>query len=167
MFEQDKIKLMQGDCIEQMKLISDESIDLIITSPPYEDISGAGYNAKSKDVLFLKLYSEFLDSVFSEYKRILKPNGVMYINAPAVWDYHGFPTDCWRFYPGAGKALETWGRHNGLNCVVENLKSFRVFYTKSCVTDNVKMIPTIKDGQIKKRVIDKTGFQIQLGLKSH
>ena len=29
------------------------------------------------------------------------------------------------------------------------------------------LIPTIKNGQIKKRGIDKTGFQIALGLKSH
>ncbi len=73
-------ELIQGDCIEKMKQIEDESIDLIITSPPYEDVMGAGYGAKSKDILFLKLYSEFIDKVFHEYKRILKNDGQIFFN---------------------------------------------------------------------------------------
>jgi len=63
-------------------------------------------------------HSEMFWITFMEGMRILKPDGVMYINAPAMWEYHGFPTDCWRFYPGAGKALETWARYNGLNSVL-------------------------------------------------
>lgn len=74
------IKLINDDCLNAMKSIEDNSIDLILTSPPYEDISGAGYGAKSKDILFLKLYSEFLDSVFEQYQRILKENGQIFFN---------------------------------------------------------------------------------------
>jgi len=73
-------KIYQGDCLELMKEIEDNSIDLVITSPPYEDITGAGYSAKSKDVLFLKLYSEFMDKVFNELYRILKPTGQIFFN---------------------------------------------------------------------------------------
>ena len=62
------IKLLQGDCLDKMKEIKDNSIDIIISSPPYEDITGAGYASKTKDVLFLKLYTEFLDKVFKEKK---------------------------------------------------------------------------------------------------
>ena len=74
------LKLLQGDCVDMMKTLDDNSVDIILTSPPYEDISGAGYTAKSKDVLFLKLYSEFLDKVFDEYYRVLKPNGQIFCN---------------------------------------------------------------------------------------
>ena len=63
--------LKLGDCLDHLKNIENNSVDLIITSPPYEDVNGAGYTAKSKDVLFLKLYSEFLDKVFKEYKRVI------------------------------------------------------------------------------------------------
>ena len=73
-------KLVLGDCLENLKTLEDSSIDLIITSPPYEDVMGAGYGAKSKDILFLKLYSEFLDKVFKEYKRVLKENGQIFFN---------------------------------------------------------------------------------------
>ena len=55
------MKLFNGDCLEVMKELPDNSIDLILTSPPYEDISGAGYKADKKDILFLKLYSQFID----------------------------------------------------------------------------------------------------------
>ena len=61
-----KNKILCGDSLEVMKELDDNSVDLIITSPPYEDIHGAGYAAQRKDILFLKLYSEFLEQVFLE-----------------------------------------------------------------------------------------------------
>lgn len=72
--------LFLGDCLEKMKDIPDNSIDLIITSPPYEDIAGAGYTSNTKDVLFMKLYADFLDKVFIEYYRLLKPTGQVFFN---------------------------------------------------------------------------------------
>lgn len=72
--------LILGDCLEKMKDIPDNSVDLIITSPPYEDIAGAGYRANSKDILFLKLYSEFMDKLFTEYFRVLKLSGQIFFN---------------------------------------------------------------------------------------
>ncbi len=74
------MKLILGDCLDEMAKLPDNSVDLIITSPPYEDISGAGYTSKNKDVLFLKLYLEFLDKVFNEYYRLLKENGQIFFN---------------------------------------------------------------------------------------
>tara|TARA_R100000742_G_C4230870_1_gene52462 strand:+ start:36 stop:731 length:696 start_codon:yes stop_codon:yes gene_type:complete len=74
------INLINDDCLNALQFIKSNSVDLIITSPPYEDVMGAGYGAKSKDVLFLKLYSDFLDKVFKEYKRILKDNGQIFFN---------------------------------------------------------------------------------------
>ena len=59
-----KEQIIQGDCLIEMKKITNKSIDCIITSPPYEDIAGAGYIANSKDILFLKLYSEFIEKLF-------------------------------------------------------------------------------------------------------
>lgn len=40
------IKLYNGDCMEVMKDIPDNSIDLIITDPPYRTISGGNKNVK-------------------------------------------------------------------------------------------------------------------------
>ena len=74
------MELILGDCLEELKKMKDNSIDCVITSPPYEDIAGAGYTANSKDVLFLKLYSEFIDKLFREYARILKMGGQVFFN---------------------------------------------------------------------------------------
>ena len=60
-------KLMQGDCLELMKDISDNSVDSIITDPPYElgfmgkkwDSTGIAYNV----------------DVWKECLRVLKPGG--------------------------------------------------------------------------------------------
>jgi len=73
-------RIHQGDCLELMKQIDDNSINLIITSPPYEDFNGAGYRGQTKDILFMKIYSEFFDKFMNEVFRILKPNGQFYLN---------------------------------------------------------------------------------------
>lgn len=74
------MKLILGDCLTEMSKLSDKSIDLIITSPPYQDMRSAGYNRDTRDVLFLKLYSEFFEKIFNEYYRILKDDGQIYFN---------------------------------------------------------------------------------------
>tara|TARA_R100001530_G_scaffold38198_1_gene29610 strand:- start:181 stop:900 length:720 start_codon:yes stop_codon:yes gene_type:complete len=73
-------KIYNEDNLETMKRMDNNFVDLIITSPPYEDVSGAGYGAQSKDILFLKFYSDYLEKLFSEYKRILKPTGQIFFN---------------------------------------------------------------------------------------
>jgi len=75
-----KYRVYQGDCLEILQQLQKESVDLVITSPPYEDVAGAGYNGATKDILFFKLYSEFLDKWFDEVFRVLKKNGQVFLN---------------------------------------------------------------------------------------
>jgi len=74
------MQLFNDDCLKVLPTIPENSVDLIISSPPYEDISGAGYTSDSKDILFFKLYSEFIDNVFQQYHRVLKENGQIFFN---------------------------------------------------------------------------------------
>ena len=74
------MKLYNDDCLKVLPNLPENSVDLIITSPPYEDVSGAGYTSNSKDILFFKLYSDFIDSVFNQYYRVLKKNGQIFFN---------------------------------------------------------------------------------------
>jgi SAM-dependent methyltransferase len=67
-------------------------------------------------------HSELFWLLFLDVMRLLKPNGLLYINVPSNADFHRYPVDCWRFYPDSGKALVTWAKHNGLNTVL--LESF-------------------------------------------
>jgi hypothetical protein len=53
--------------------------------------------------------------MFIEIQRVLKPEGLFYLNAPSNGTYHRYPVDCWRFYPDSGVALSHWGQKNGYN----------------------------------------------------
>lgn len=67
-------------------------------------------------------HSEFFWMLFLESLRILKPTGLLYLNAPSNGALHRYPIDAWRFYPDAGKSLTKWARHNGIQAVL--LESF-------------------------------------------
>lgn len=54
----------------------------------------------------------FWDS-FLEMARVLKPGGILYVNAPSNGYFHRYPADYWRFYPDSGKALEALARTRG------------------------------------------------------
>jgi len=73
MLELDKIYL--GDCVEVLKTFSDNSIDLIVTSPPY------AYNRKSTygGIPIEKYVSWFLP-ISLELKRVMKPTGSFVLN---------------------------------------------------------------------------------------
>ena len=61
--DNNEIKLLQGDCLELLKLIPSGTIDLIITDPPYEIVeggAGGAFGADKRD--YHKQYSE-LDNV--------------------------------------------------------------------------------------------------------
>jgi site-specific DNA-methyltransferase (adenine-specific) len=75
------ITLKQGDCLELMKELKDESVDCVITDPPYGiDFLSHRTNNHEKivndsDIRIDKLFAQFLP----EFKRILKPHGVVCI----------------------------------------------------------------------------------------
>ena len=100
------MKLYNNDCLEVMKELPDNSVDLIITSPPYEDISGAGYKASKKDILFLKLYSEFIDQVFDQYQRILKDGGQLFFNIKSKTANKTLRTPHWLEFTDAFQKLD-------------------------------------------------------------
>ena len=72
-----RVKLYKGDCLEIMKDIADESIDLVITSPPYNANKDYGEYNDNKTI---EEYKEFAEKWVCEVSRILKPNGSFWIN---------------------------------------------------------------------------------------
>lgn len=52
---------------------------------------------------------------FLECVRVLRPGGFLYVSAPSNGKYHAHPQDNWRFYPDAGKALESWAHKNSIH----------------------------------------------------
>lgn len=67
------IELYCGDCLDAMKAIPDNSINLVLIDPPY-NISKAEWDKWNT----VEDYVEFMGKVFKEIERILKPNGSFY-----------------------------------------------------------------------------------------
>ena len=78
------------DCLEGIKDVPDQSVDLIVTDPPYFLSMG---HAGSRETAFntntdmvnsnrtfgdLTIAKPFFSQLFQEYRRVLKPNGAFY-----------------------------------------------------------------------------------------
>jgi len=71
--------VINGDCREVMAKMPENSIDLIVTSPPY----GVGIEYDSfNDDLNIEEYKEFSKQWLSEAYRVLKPDGRIALNVP-------------------------------------------------------------------------------------
>lgn len=95
-------------------------VDIVITDPYVVPIESASVDAVVSSSCFE--HSEFFWLTFLESLRLLRPDGLLYLNAPSNGAFHRHPVDCWRFYPDSGVALQNWARRNDMN--VEMLESF-------------------------------------------
>jgi site-specific DNA-methyltransferase (adenine-specific)/site-specific DNA-methyltransferase (cytosine-N4-specific) len=69
--------ILEGDCFELIKEQPDNSVDLVITSPPYADIVNYGKNISIKKP---NEYVDWLLPLFNEIYRVLKPSGSFILN---------------------------------------------------------------------------------------
>lgn len=88
--------LLLGDCLDVLKQIPDESVDTIITSPPYwsqrEYENGGIGLEKTLDDFFNNLLQ-----ITSELKRVLKPTGSFWLNLGDVYKNKHLLGMPWRF----------------------------------------------------------------------
>lgn len=68
-------EIILGDSLKIMKMIPDESIDMILTSPPYADRRKNTYGGIKSDK-----YIEWFTPFIIEIKRVLKPTGSFFLN---------------------------------------------------------------------------------------
>lgn len=68
-------QILQGDCLEVLKKVPDDSVDLIITSPPYADQRKQVYGG-----IRPSKYVEWFIPRANEFHRVLKPSGSFILN---------------------------------------------------------------------------------------
>lgn len=85
------------DCFDTMKKMEDNSVDAIITDPPYF-LPATHYQTRksfSRNFADLGILEHFFKNIFVEFKRILKPTGVIYMfcdgQSYPLFYYHLFP----------------------------------------------------------------------------
>lgn len=103
------IDLKCGDCLELMKDIPDESIDMILCDLPYQETGNK--------------WDKFIDlkKLFSEYRRIIKEDGCIALTGTFKFGVHLF-----NIAPDLYKYEWVWEKDNGTNAPNVNLQPFRV-----------------------------------------
>jgi len=118
-----RIDILQGDCVEMLKSIDSESIDLIIADPPYN--LGKDYGNNSDNLEFDD-YISFTKSWLKESVRVLKKTGTVYIFVGfryISYLYQILENDynmkfanwiCWHYTQGIGKTKGFSPRHDDI-----------------------------------------------------
>lgn len=105
------IDIRLEDCLQGLACIETDSIDAVITDPPY--FCGMTHNGIKGTYSDLNLVRPFFAKIFSEFKRVVKPDGEVYIFCD------------WRTYPFFYPILEqlftvrnriTWDKKSGAGC---------------------------------------------------
>jgi site-specific DNA-methyltransferase (cytosine-N4-specific) len=79
-------RLIHGDSLAYMRLLPAESVNLVMTSPPFGLVREKDYGNVSADY-YLEWFAPFAE----QFKRILKPNGSLVIDIGGAWE-KGQPT---------------------------------------------------------------------------
>lgn len=72
--------IIQGDCLEVLKTMETESVNCIVTSPPYWGLRDYGVNGQLGLEPRFQDYIEKLLIIFDECKRVLKNEGTLWVN---------------------------------------------------------------------------------------
>ena len=82
-------KIIQGDCIESLKTLDDESVNCCVTSPPYWGLRDYGETDQLGLEETPEEYVANMVKVFSEVKRVLTKDGTLWLNLGD--SYYNYP----------------------------------------------------------------------------
>lgn len=152
------IDLKCGDCLELMKEIPDESIDMVLCDLPYKETG----NKWDKGI--------DLDSLFEQYRRIIKEDGCIALNGTFK-----FGVQLYNTAPDLYKYEWIWEKDNGTNAQNVNLQPFRIhefvfIFGKGRVTNGkrtpMKYFPQKTEGKPYKQKSGRISENWKGGLKN-
>ncbi|MCW5671601.1 MAG: class I SAM-dependent methyltransferase [Hydrogenophaga sp.] len=130
-------------------------VDVVLDDPYHLPFADGSIDAVVSSSCFEHIELFWLS--FNEVLRVLKPDGLFYLNAPSNGDFHRYPVDCWRFYPDAGGALVRWGVRSGHRPAL--LESFTAYQRLDVWSDFVAVF--VKDeacvASHPARMLDRVG----------
>jgi DNA modification methylase len=74
------IDIRIGDCREKLKELPDNSVHCVITSPPYLGLRDYGVNGQIGLEVSVNEFLSVMECVFEEVKRVLRPDGTVWMN---------------------------------------------------------------------------------------
>ena len=72
--------ILTGDALEQLRKLPPESVHTCVTSPPYYNLRDYGAAGQIGNEASVEEYLQTLVSVFREVRRVLRPDGTMWVN---------------------------------------------------------------------------------------
>ena len=100
-----------------------ENVDIVLEDPyklPFE-------NESVDAVISISTFehTQFFWLSYLEILRVLRNDGLFFLNAPSNSKFHRHETDNWRFYPDSSLALQKWGEKNNFSPkVLEHFTNF-------------------------------------------
>ena len=91
------VTILTGDVLAMLATLDDESVDCVVTSPPYWGLRDYEVDGQIGLELTLAEHLEVMVRVFDEIKRVLKPTGTVWLN-------YG---DCYATSPNGRSAADT------------------------------------------------------------
>lgn len=76
----DRVQILQGDCIEQMRTLPDACVQTCVTSPPYYGLRDYGHAGQIGLEPTPAEYVACLVDVFREVRRVLRDDGTVWLN---------------------------------------------------------------------------------------
>ena len=96
-------KILCGDCLEVLKTLSNESVDCVITSPPYWRLRDYGIEGQFGLEKTPEEYVAKMVEVFREVKRVLKKEGTLWLNMGDSYTGSGVHEE-WHKNPGKSQS---------------------------------------------------------------
>ena len=72
--------VLQGDALELLRTLPPESVHTCVTSPPYYNLRDYGVEGQIGNEGSVEEYLQALVAVFREVRRVLHPNGTLWVN---------------------------------------------------------------------------------------
>ena len=76
-YEDKSVKLIQGDCLDELRKMPPDSVDIVVTSPPYN--IGIKYTDHD-DKMGEESYLCWMESIAEQLRRVMKPDGHLFLN---------------------------------------------------------------------------------------
>lgn len=168
-----RFNFITGDCLSEIKKMSAESVDCIITSPPYWAMRKYDNAECEGEVGNEEDYNEYirvLTSIFVEAKRVLKKEGSLWLNLGDKYNNKELMGMPWRVALSLmdnGWILRNdviWNQMKGTQSCKDRLrdmyehifhfvKSKKYYYN----SEDIKILPSLKPKTVNGQIISATG----------
>jgi SAM-dependent methyltransferase len=100
------------------------NVDIIVNEPyDWKEVPAASIDVVTCSQVFE--HAEYFWITMLEIGRVLKTNGLAFINAPGSGPLHRYPVDCWRFYDDAFPALAKYASLDLIESQVQWAPAYR------------------------------------------